>query len=247
MTRERIVDRIRKLLALSASPNENEAALAAERAQELIAEHMVSMSEIGQAAKGGADKIGVDNTFMTSARPWRRQIGVALADLYFCKYGFQPMRKPGKKRIYDAHTFVGTESNRQVVQVMFAYLLTTVDRLAREGAKRVPAQDQSGYMGSFRIACALRLSERLRAKKKVTEENKTMTSTGTTLPALRSTYLAEQERIAAFVKETYEEQWTESKSRMRAKNLRGYSDGNRAAESIALDQQVNGDARRRLN
>lgn len=43
---EKIIERVRKLLALATSSNEHEAALAAAHAQRLLAEHNLAMADI---------------------------------------------------------------------------------------------------------------------------------------------------------------------------------------------------------
>ena len=55
MTRERVIERVRKLLALSHSSNEHEAALAAAHAQRLLAEHNLAMSELKVREEGAGE------------------------------------------------------------------------------------------------------------------------------------------------------------------------------------------------
>lgn len=55
MTRERVIEKVRKLLALSNSCNEHEAALAAAHAQRLLAEHNLAMSELEVREEGAGE------------------------------------------------------------------------------------------------------------------------------------------------------------------------------------------------
>lgn len=55
MTRERVIERVRKLLALSSSSNQHEAALAAAHAQRLLAEHNLAMSELDVHEQGAGE------------------------------------------------------------------------------------------------------------------------------------------------------------------------------------------------
>ncbi|MGB4598452.1 MAG: DUF2786 domain-containing protein [Trichlorobacter sp.] len=55
MTRERVIEKVRKLLALSNSSNEHEAALAAAHAQRLLAEHNLAMSELEVREEGAGE------------------------------------------------------------------------------------------------------------------------------------------------------------------------------------------------
>ena len=64
-----ILARIRKLLALSTSPNEAEAALAASRAQELLLRHNLDIGVVQQTAdehkatRGSTDRVGRRSAF----------------------------------------------------------------------------------------------------------------------------------------------------------------------------------------
>jgi hypothetical protein len=55
MTRERVIEKVRKLLALSSSSNQHEAALAAAHAQRLLAEHNLSLSELEVREEGAGE------------------------------------------------------------------------------------------------------------------------------------------------------------------------------------------------
>src|SRR5262245_21357752 len=83
----KLLDRVRKLLALSTSPNENEAALAAEKAQALLAEHKLSMDEVLETDSKPVEFFH-DQTERTDSRPWRRGLGMWCAKMYFAKYYF---------------------------------------------------------------------------------------------------------------------------------------------------------------
>ena len=67
-----IEDRIRKLLALADSPNENEAASAAEKAQALMLRYGIEMAAV--AAAGGerlaVDEQVVDGAWRSTSRWW---------------------------------------------------------------------------------------------------------------------------------------------------------------------------------
>ena len=72
-----IEERIRKLLALADSPNENEAAAAAEKAQALMLRYGIEMATI--AASGG-ERLAVDEHVVDGkVDPWRRMLAAAVA------------------------------------------------------------------------------------------------------------------------------------------------------------------------
>jgi hypothetical protein len=73
-----LVEKVRKLLALSESPNEHEAALAAEKAQDLMLRHGIDMAQT--AISAGASTIGIDDARVeTKLDPWRRQLAASIA------------------------------------------------------------------------------------------------------------------------------------------------------------------------
>ncbi len=73
-----LVEKVRKLLALSESPNEHEAALAAEKAQDLTLRHGIDLAQI--AISNGATTIGIDDARVEGKLdPWRRQLADSIA------------------------------------------------------------------------------------------------------------------------------------------------------------------------
>src|SRR5580700_1722926 len=84
---EYVIERVRKLLALAGSSNEHEAALAAEKAQELMLRHGF---DLAQVAATKHETFGVGEARLTSARvdPWRRRLASSVAralagEMYF--------------------------------------------------------------------------------------------------------------------------------------------------------------------
>jgi Protein of unknown function (DUF2786) len=72
-----IEERIRKLLALADSPNENEAAAAAEKAQALMLRYGI---ELAAVAASGGERLAVDEHVVGGkVDPWRRILAAAVA------------------------------------------------------------------------------------------------------------------------------------------------------------------------
>jgi hypothetical protein len=72
-----IEERIRKLLALADSPNENEAAAAAEKAQTLMLRYGIEMATLAAA---GHERVAVDEHVLDGrVDPWRRMLAAAVA------------------------------------------------------------------------------------------------------------------------------------------------------------------------
>lgn len=245
----RVLDKIRKLLALSTSPNEHEAASAAEKVQVLLAEYNLTLADVGGGAQAGEEVVQSESP-ETDSRPWRRRIGTGVARMYFCGYFFTyrkeyiPSRKIGGYIRYDKHTFLGLEHNAVVARAMFEYLIATIERLSKSGSSGMPAKERSSYVTSFQHMASLRLAkrihERIEAAKKGMIKSET---TGKNLPALLNLYEKAEEQV----KEAFEEIGVRTKkSRITLSSEQGAADGLRAGDSIGLDPQLKGAATARM-
>ncbi len=163
---ERIVERVRKLLALSTSQNPHEAALAAAKAQALLFRHNLSMATVeAELARepGGGDLSGyVSERFDSGGRMhWRRGLLGAVARHNFCRgVSYNGTREVG---------IVGEPHNVAVVKHLYAFLVREITRLAGLGAAEqpdlppegAPAWKRSFYLGAARTI-ARRLAEQRR-------------------------------------------------------------------------------------
>ena len=75
---DEIVEKIRKLLALAESPNENEASLAAEKAQEMMLKHGIDIATV--AMEDGVSMSVDDEIHRTRLDVWRRQLATVVAN-----------------------------------------------------------------------------------------------------------------------------------------------------------------------
>lgn len=240
----KVIDRIKKLLALSASPNEHEAASAAEKAQALLAEHNLSMMDVKSETKN-EDSFVIDTDTRSSSSPWRRRLATACATLYFCEYYYTFHYEPTPKRScgyirHDIHNFVGAPHNIAVAKMMFVYLTNTVERLAREGAKTVAKGLRSGYETSFKTACTSRVCARIH--KRIADAKAggmIKTEGGTNLPALADLYDRTKMQLQVFLdKQGAKLKTTNLKATL--SNSLGARDGAAAGDRIGLDSQVQG-------
>lgn len=241
-----IVERIKKLLALSTSPNEFEAMAAANKAHALLAEHNLSLDEVQTTDEDEDENIVYDSELMTKeSKPWRRPIGAQVAKMYFCKYvyRFDKLPTPHRATPYsrrDVHSFIGTPSNVAISKIMFMYLTETVERLAKEGARDYPVRERSSYSTSFKNACANRLAHRIHERIEAAKRGELQTESGKNLPALLNTYLAVQNQLDAFVNQKFGRALKATKSRAKSSNMMGVLDGRAQGDRIGLDPQLNG-------
>jgi len=221
VNRDKLIDKIRKLLALAGSnSNEHEAASAAERAQALLAEYNLSMTDVDGKSTNADDKTTEDRELLNESFPWKRNVGSAVGKMFFCGYFFiqkKVVDAKGKVKRMDQHVFLGAAHNITVTKQMFIYLVDTVERLARESALKVPAKDREAYRRAFMWACTKRLCYRIYDQNNV------------------KNYLDDQK-----VKlKTYNRGGQTS-------SFSGTVDGNAAGHKIGLDQQVGGKQNQRM-
>lgn len=161
-----VVDRVRKLLALAAgAANDHEAALAAQRAADLMARHALDEAMVRAAASPEAPA--------PSAAPIRASMG-----LYGPEY---PLTAPPARRVAWHETLIqgvatslglrlwwsgrwayayGREDAGAAWRYLVAYLINTVDRLASE-AEAPYAASVRKFRADFRYGCAQRVAYRL--------------------------------------------------------------------------------------
>lgn len=242
---EGILKRIQALLAMSrGNANENEAAVAAAKAQELLAKYNLELADVEKRDVRG--KVIEDGDLMTSSsNPWRRDLAYACARLYFCDYWwthkkfYSASRKTGYIR-GDQHNFIGLPHNVVVAKEMFVYLVDTVERLAKEsrraGQKRGDPIDGTWnmYEHAFRHGCAMRLVGRIWQKYKEQTEPPAGLLVKSNLPVL---YKGLEAEVQEFVKANRSD-LVVRKPRGKQSSVAGVRDGNRAAEKISLDTQI---------
>lgn len=165
---EKIIDKIRKLAALSKSSNEHEAALAAARMQELLFKHNLDMSAI-ETKEEESDYLRSD--YQTGRDTWRQVLMNVICVNNFCQA--VKLREKGEVAI------VGKPHNVEVVQFMYEYLNRELVRLADRGWERQQVMDiyedgqkhssrrwkNSFYWGANNI-----IAQRLKAQRRQDEE-----------------------------------------------------------------------------
>jgi len=126
---DRVVERIRKLLALSASSNPNEAALAAEKAVELAQRYNLDLAQIDGV---GSDPYVERTCDVGGASQWRWLLMSAVARANFCR----ALRRREGGRLLAGMFVVGERHNIAVCEFLFAYLAREIERLAGNGWRR---------------------------------------------------------------------------------------------------------------
>ncbi|QBD78006.1 DUF2786 domain-containing protein [Ktedonosporobacter rubrisoli] len=114
-----ILEKIRKLLALSTSSNPHEAALAASKAQALLAEYNLELSQVQTSEP---DARYEQAHLSTGSRVWRRQLLYVLAKYNFCQTVYDPN--------YKHVILIGERHNSEVVQYLYSSLVEQLEHMA---------------------------------------------------------------------------------------------------------------------
>jgi len=169
----KIVDRIKKLLALSKSNNVNEAANAASAAARLMEEHELSMADVESVdGKQGLGEIlqGEDTQFSyKQASAWRGRLAVGVGDGFGCYSWWQQELDMASGQRVVRLIVLGRRANVDTFRYMFAYLEREVQRLAMEGwAVEIPrplAAAATRWRNSFMLGAGRVISDRLREQR----------------------------------------------------------------------------------
>ena len=121
-----IIEKIKKLLALAASSNEHEAALAASHAQRLLAAHNLAMADIESERKPElADR--VETSAAKNLPKWVRHLSGSVCAAFDC----QAIHHPATGKL----SFIGVGADVQIAAYTFAFLERTIRRLCSQYMK----------------------------------------------------------------------------------------------------------------
>lgn len=150
----RVLDRIRKLLALAASANQHEAEIAMRRAHELMLRHNIEAA--GARHRAGYEVRHVGDPHKRLDRVQHAIAGL-LAEFFFVKVIQVPVYLPRLGKRGSTFELVGTHANLEMAIHVFEFLRATADRLwlanwtdARVRSGRDRLSYQTGVIGGFR-------------------------------------------------------------------------------------------------
>lgn len=154
--RDKVIDRVRKLLRLAKSDNPNEAENAAARAQEYIERYRLEAGELEESES----KFGVfsDPLFVGKRiADWRIALATAIAEPNGCEILIWD-QDPDENGDYSTDLLVaGPRRDCQVVHYLYGYLTKETERVTRrEGAGR-----DRLWRDSFRSGLITRIRDRL--------------------------------------------------------------------------------------
>jgi hypothetical protein len=161
----RVIDRVRKMLAVSRSDNHHEATLAAERAAELMAEYQLTEAQLrvddtSRAAEDIKERVTLSDKVQRKRVAWKELIADGVAKSLGC---FMYLTDKGP-------TVFGREGATQAWQYTTQYLFNEVNRLADEAWEDEEFEaTAAGYSArkwknSFRVGAAQAIIMRLYEK-----------------------------------------------------------------------------------
>jgi uncharacterized protein DUF2786/SprT-like family protein len=150
---DRILERIRKLLALAGSSNEHEAALAMRKAHELMLRHNV---EEAAATAERAFEVRLLGDATRRGTRVEAEVITLLAEFFFVASIRLPVYLPRTGKRGNVYEITGTRANLEMAEHVYAFLLATAERLwqahLRSGHvhdKRDRLSYQSGVIRGF--------------------------------------------------------------------------------------------------
>lgn len=221
----RILERVKKLLALSRSSNPHEAAAAAEKAQEMMFRYNLDIAEVAASTDGGW---AIAETYLGSMTSidWKRRLIIEIARVNYC----EAIYYPGKP----ISVVVGRRHNVKLVEHLYEYLHREIERLADAGLEglRPRPRSRASWRTNFCHGAVDILSWRLWEKRRSLEGSD---------PRSRALVPAEEAGLQRFIGDT----WPNiTKGTLRSAAGRpGYAAGVRAGERIRLDDALEGGGR----
>ena len=147
-------DKIKKLLALAESSNENEAKAALLKARELMAEHKLTEAECQEIKDRNVLEIETDVSFTRWSEPWMMYLASVISENYCCR-GFT--RKDYGKQIGKI-VFIGLEEDVEICHMVFEYAVDCIRSECLRIKKRFKdygsgfiKSEQNGYGQGFAL------------------------------------------------------------------------------------------------
>ncbi|MBK8261535.1 MAG: DUF2786 domain-containing protein [Nannocystis sp.] len=232
MRRDKILDRIKKLLRVARGrANEHESAAAAAAAERLIREYQVAHSEVILDELARGDRITTDDIGAWRCCPrWQGLLAVATAQLFDCEVERCDHPELGGHETLRLYGYV---ADVQVARWTFEYLVAEVERLVERAwpAAAAPASTLWQSRSDYRLGALHSLVERLEA---AAAEKRAAEAAAT--PAGESQALIARAKAAA-IRELFGE--IDYRSELVDVNLGApYLDGRRAGREIAVRRPI---------
>lgn len=164
MDKDKIINKIRKLLALASSKNENEAQSAMLMAQKLMAIHNIEMSQV-EAVEVDNKVIEEEADAKRHKTKWKRILAQLIASNFKCDTFL---------RGYGTYStiFVGKRENIDICKTVYVSAVQFIDKFFSEYWKKVnrPVSDSISLKNSYALGFIYRLKEKFEEQKTIAEQ-----------------------------------------------------------------------------
>lgn len=169
MTRTKLLDRVRKILARTTSPNPHEAATAAALVAELCEKYQIDRAELG-ATPDPVGELTLD--VLSHLVVWRARLATGLARHFRCHCFSTRTLEPNKPPVVRL-VAAGEPTDLAALSYLYAVLAKDVERLSREHCRMVEATEAGDFADSFKRGMVdtirARLAEEERKRRRATQ------------------------------------------------------------------------------
>lgn len=220
---EKISEKIKKLLALSESPNEAEAMAAFAKAQEMLTQYQLSVTDLADSCPEKVEEQMIEE--FQKSTSWKEILFNAIAKANYCMLFNRRSYQNVKQML------LGRPSNIQSAKIQYEYLVGAIEQLAS-----LEDSDRS-FRNAFRLGAANRLYTRI---EEVIERQKSEGITGNKpVPGLivRSLYEKLNAEVQAYAKANLKMK-KPRQSRAYCSSADGFFAGQEAGNKISLNKQL---------
>lgn len=215
---EKIIDRVRKLLALSQSSNANEAALAAAKAQALLQHYNLELSQVQLKENFGPEYI--KKITQTKRQIWTKSLLEVLCSYNFCS------------SVYVLGTgmcsIVGEKHNIEVVEYLHTYLVRELVDMANKAYEETDGRiPKITWKDSFFYGAIHSIRDRLEEQKQRFEQESNQT---------RSLVVVKDEELEAALRKFYPKVRKAPPKRIYAND--GYAKGRESGQRVLLQRAI---------
>ncbi|MDQ7784967.1 MAG: DUF2786 domain-containing protein [Desulfomonilaceae bacterium] len=225
MTKQEVVSKVRKLFELAKSSNENEAALAAAKARELLSRHNMAYADV--PPEEIRNSLDVCEAFVDAGsvlRNWIKGLIIHVSHAFECQAMVR--RRRGLRPLL---SFIGTKTDAEVAASTFRFLAEELTDLSDKALPSLKRQHRGWNTAALRYAylggAVVRIGERLQESTdriKAEEEN-----------VCKDLVLAKERMIHDYMRRTFGTVRREY-GRTRAVSARAFQQGYMDAEKIDI-------------
>lgn len=227
MDHAKIVERVRKLLAMAADTSSpEEAAIAARRAASLMEKHAIEQSDVlmsDRASDGLGEQTASDG--YKAVPSWYAYLIVPVARLFDCKAKYHNVRG----RIVPE--FQGIKEDAIVAAYTLDYLAGQINLLSEQYRKQHPEAGRSG-MNDYRQGASLAI-QRMLAEETEAKAQRAATQPGTSLVVRKQELVEAKYGVAKYKKSS-------QRTRASAHSANGYRDGKSVGLRSSVGQSTQG-------